>query len=182
MQPDPKFIGLYNFSNPATEFEDYLEANVEIMSEYAEAINYRVKKELKVIVAIPPTCLNATILCELVTTVKLENIVAVTADAGFSTLNAISERLEVAVGNLTTPPVYGFLNLNQLVDIGNIFEKVELVKSAKRKVSENKPPKTHEHEVVVELRPLIYETHNITNLWRQIGTQQVNLNYNLLEN
>ncbi|XP_044743902.1 putative malate dehydrogenase 1B [Chrysoperla carnea] len=156
------------------DFNEYIYDNAMIMTDYADIINNCAQRNLRIIVAYPPTCYNATILTELVTSVRLNNIIAITADLGLEALSIVSQQVDVPISHLSCPPVYGFVDINRLIDIGNIVERVEYFRPSKRIINERTQKTSLKvGEVHFELRPLIYLTHNLTNVWKKIHNKKM---------
>lgn len=89
---------------------------------YADVINAFGKRGLKVILAGDgPVCLNATVLVETCTRIRITNIVAVTSDVGLAHLTEVSKQTGIPVEHLGAPPVWGFVGINQYVDLDNII-------------------------------------------------------------
>lgn len=128
---------------------------------YSDEINEFAKRNLKVVLADDgPSCFNATFLVETCTRIRIANIVAVTSDVGLSHLQAVSNRTGIAVKNLGAPPVWGFVGINQYVDLNSIIQYSEVYIPYARAVQGVKDSTLPPGKMKPELRFIAYLLHN----------------------
>ncbi|KAL3277628.1 hypothetical protein HHI36_012969 [Cryptolaemus montrouzieri] len=92
------------------------------MFELANEINDVGMPHLKIICChLGPTCFTATTLTKYVSPLRQHNIVAVTAQEGLKALNSVSKLTGIPTASLGAPPVWGFVGLDQFVDVQGII-------------------------------------------------------------
>ncbi|KAH9634512.1 hypothetical protein HF086_016600 [Spodoptera exigua] len=95
----------------------WLRQNRNKMKELALMINASGSRKMYIIFPnLGPACYNATILRNSVN-INKNNIVVATSDVGVEILPVVAKVAQVPMRNIFCPPVWGFIGINQLVDI-----------------------------------------------------------------
>ncbi|KOB74001.1 Uncharacterized protein OBRU01_09668 [Operophtera brumata] len=96
---------------------DWLNGNKKKMANLALMINASALRKMYILFPnLGPACYNATILSNLAN-IKKSHIVVATSDLGLEVSAVAAEIAEVPLRNMFCPPVWGFVGINQLVDI-----------------------------------------------------------------
>lgn len=97
---------------------DWLIRNMSAMFMLSDEINVFAKRDLRVILALDgPVCFNASTLIETCTSIRIQNIVAVTSDIGLGPLKWAAEQANIRLEELSAPPVWGYIGINQFIDL-----------------------------------------------------------------
>lgn len=124
---------------------------------YADEINAFAKRSMKVVLVDDgPVCFNATVLVETCTRIRIANIVAVTSDIGLNYLNDVSKQTGIAIKHLGGPPVWGFIGVNQYVDLDHIIHYSEVYVPYARAVQGVKDSTLPSGKMKPELRFIAY--------------------------
>lgn len=124
---------------------------------YADGINAFAKRNIKIILIDDgPVCFNATVLVEACTRIRISNIVAITSDVGLRHLTEASRQTGVPVKELGAPPVWGFIGVNEFVDLDSIVQYSEVYIPYKRAESDVKESTLPPGKTKAELRLLAY--------------------------
>lgn len=151
-----------------------------IMLLYADAINAFAKRNMKIVlVGDGPSCFNATVLVETCTRIRIANIVAVTSDVGLSHLKDVSEQTGIAVKHLGAPPVWGFVGINQYVDLDSIIHYSEVYIPYTRALRAVKDSTLPPGKMKPELRFVAYLLENNEEKLKEVQKRHV-LNFSAL--
>ncbi|XP_024939004.1 malate dehydrogenase 3, cytoplasmic-like isoform X1 [Cephus cinctus] len=113
--------------------ENWLNRNRMVTIKFADEINKEASSDLKIIFcSTGPTCFCAAVLLEAVPKLKKTNIVAVSAHYGLEILHSLTDPLDLPLREFYCPPVWGFLGVNQYVDIWHIIQQHEVYKPNNR--------------------------------------------------
>lgn len=124
---------------------------------YADEINAHGKKSLRVVLTdCEPICFCATVLVESCTKIRISNIVAVTSNVGLSYLSTVSKHTGVPVEKLGGPPVWGFIGINQFVDVESIIKYSEVYYPYARSITIPGDSTLPKGKLTPELRYLSY--------------------------
>lgn len=128
---------------------------------YADIINAFGKRNLKVVLAGDgPPCFNATVLIETCTRIRISNIVAITSDIGLSHLADVSQQTGIPLKLMGAPPVWGFIGINQYVDLDSIIHYSEVYIPYTRALQAVKDSTLPPGKTKPELRFLAYLLEN----------------------
>lgn len=154
--------------------DDWLNSCFESMLLLSEEINTYAKRTLKVILCHQgPVCFTASVLVEYCTSIRLANIVAITADEGISALNVASQRTQVPVEMMGCPPVWGFSGLLSFVDIGSTILTGDVHRPFARAVTLRGTSNLPKGRIKKELRVLSYLIENVEELQVEISERKV---------
>lgn len=96
---------------------EWLKGNRKKMENLALMINASALRKIYILFPnLGPACYNATFLSNLAN-INKRNIVVATSDLGLEISAVAAEIAEVPLRNMFCPPVWGFVGINQLVDI-----------------------------------------------------------------
>lgn len=148
---------------------------------YADVINAFGKRNLKVIVADDgPVCFNATVLLETCTRIRIANIVAVTSDIGLSHLTEVAKQTGIRTNFLGAPPVWGFIGINQYVDLDSIIHISEVHIPYTRSLRDIKGSTLPFGRQKPELRFIAYLLENDTQKFTAVRKRKVKQTFSLL--
>ncbi|XP_050509687.1 putative malate dehydrogenase 1B [Diabrotica virgifera virgifera] len=158
------------------DLEDFLKHDVETeamflnrcsyrMRMFAELLNHVAKRSVKVIMATSgPVCFMTSCIVATCRRKKLSNIVAVTADKAFPYITSVSKNTGVPVDRISAPAVWGFVGMNQFVDVRNIVYKAEMYRPFKRSLTAPKDTSLPLGTVHTEIRIMSYMLKSVTDI------------------
>lgn len=141
----------------APDIGDVIVKKVSLMYQYADEINVFAKRNLRIVVigdGVP--CLCGTILVESCTRIRVHNIVVVTSNVGLSSLSIVSRHTGIPVKELGGPPVYGFIGMNEYVDVESIVKYCKVYVPYSRSITATEESTLLKGKVKPELRFLAY--------------------------
>lgn len=131
----------------------------------AEEINKFAKKSLRVILSNNgPVCLNATILVEMCTSIKINNIVAVTSDIGLLPISIIARETGLDISDLGAPPIWGCTGIKGYIDVCSIIKRCDIYRPYSRAITTKGGSTLPLGTIRTELRYLTYMTEDLINL------------------
>ncbi|XP_028165444.1 putative malate dehydrogenase 1B [Ostrinia furnacalis] len=151
---------------------DWLYANKQIMEDLALVINASACRKMYVLFPnLGPACYNATVLMNSITNIYKKNIVVATSDLGLDISALAAEIAEVPMRNMFCPPVWGFVGINQLVDIKTTVHKYNSFEPYTRYT------KVKNSSLIIgcltpEMRTLEYLMHFDESLWIKVAEQK----------
>ncbi|XP_034191366.1 putative malate dehydrogenase 1B [Osmia lignaria lignaria] len=156
--------------------DDLLQRNYKDIEKLSMQINEYAPSYMKVLFcSMGITCFYANIMHELVTKVPSTNIVAVSSHYGLELIYPLVNSVGFTLQNFGCPPVWGYLGINQFVDVDHMIQKVHTYPATRTQISQKNvllPIQTQEHS---ELRWFFYMSHNkkpyVDNLKRKALTQ-----------
>ncbi|XP_023289804.1 putative malate dehydrogenase 1B [Orussus abietinus] len=109
--------------------EKWLRRNYESTHELAEQINRYAPSHMKVIFcSTGPTCFCAGVLTKFATKLRKENIVAVSAHYALEVVYNFLKSMNIPLNEVGCPPVWGFLGVNDFIDMCHMLQKHRVVK------------------------------------------------------
>lgn len=125
------------------------------MFELAEEINDTGAEHLKIVCChFGPICFTATALIKHIKEKYYNYIVAITAHEGLKALNSVSKLTEIPISQLAAPPVWGFVGLDQFVDVQGIIVIQDIIRPYKRAIKDVQNSTLPQKKVRKELRML----------------------------
>uniref|UniRef100_A0A6P7GB80 Malate dehydrogenase 1B n=1 Tax=Diabrotica virgifera virgifera TaxID=50390 RepID=A0A6P7GB80_DIAVI len=167
------------------DLEDFLKHDVETeamflnrcsyrMRMFAELLNHVAKRSVKVIMATSgPVCFMTSCIVATCRRKKLSNIVAVTADKAFPYITSVSKNTGVPVDRISAPAVWGFVGMNQFVDVRNIVYKAEMYRPFKRSLTAPKDTSLPLGTVHTEIRIMSYMLKSVTDISDEVEEHNV---------
>ncbi|XP_044756680.1 putative malate dehydrogenase 1B [Coccinella septempunctata] len=153
------------------------------MYELANEINDTGGEFLKLICChLGPVCFTATTITKYVKEKFRSSVVAVTAHEGLKALNSVSKMTEIPISHLASPPVWGFVGLDQFVDVQGIIVIQDIIRPYKRAVKDIRDSSLPQKKVRKELRMLScivnqknFENDMVTrcNMYNKLGIKPV---------
>lgn len=143
------------------------------MEYLATTINATALSKLRI--ALPnlgPACYNATILAQYVTKISKTNIVVATSDLGLDVSPIMAEIAEVPMRNMFSPPVWGFVGVNHLVDIYTTIHKYNSFDPYER-YSKVRNSTLAVGEITPEMRTMEYLMFEDERLWKIAAERKV---------
>lgn len=138
------------------------------MKELAYMINASGPSNLNILFPnLGPACYNATVLRNLVKIDK-RNIAVATSDIGMEILPIVANIAEVPMRNIFCPPVWGFVGINQLVDIRTTVHKYNSFEPYRR-YTRVKNSTLNIGSITPEMRTLYYLMHFDDTLWMKVA-------------
>lgn len=123
----------------------------------ADVINGEAKRNLKLVLACHgPICYNASVLIDSCTRIRIQNIVAITSDVGLSALSVAAKQMDINLENVSGPPVWGFIGLNQFIDVGASIICSDIYRPYQRAIHSKSGSTLPLGTIVPELRCLTY--------------------------
>ncbi|XP_043249721.1 putative malate dehydrogenase 1B [Colletes gigas] len=123
------------------EFErtdSWLQRNYTCIKELSMQINQYAPLHMKVIFcSMGPTCFYVNIMHELVKKLPKTNIVAVSSHYGLELVYPFVSSLGFTLRNFGCPPVWGYLGINQFVDVHHMIQKCDIYRPNKRAIDSN---------------------------------------------
>lgn len=152
---------LFLLSHEYSSTEELLVKKMSTMLHYADEINTHAKRNLRVILIDNDfVCFCATILVESCTRIRVSNIVAVTSDVGLSYLSTVAKHTGIPLGKLSGPPVWGFIGVNEFVDLESIIKYSEIYIPYARSFIASGDSALPKGKMKPELRFLSYSVEN----------------------
>lgn len=137
-------------------------------------LNKYANKNLRVILGhYGPVCFNATLLKESCTTINPNNIVAVTSDLGLAAISIVSQKSNIRVENLGAPIVWGYIGLNEYIDVGSIIKKCDVYLPNTRAIRTNGGSTLPLGIIKTELRLMNYITDDYDGIQDDINQLRV---------
>lgn len=169
-----KTICRLRFSGEVNDLNEKIVKKMSIMLLYADEINAFAKRSLRIVLASDgPDCFNATVLVETCTRIRVSNIVAVTSDIGISHLNEVSKQTGMPIKDLGSPPVWGFIGINQYVDLDSIIQYSEVYIPFMRALNAIKDSTLPPGKMKPELRFSAYLLENNEQKFADVQKRQV---------
>ncbi|KAF7278262.1 hypothetical protein GWI33_008618 [Rhynchophorus ferrugineus] len=158
-------IFLEDFSRLEGEQENmFLKRCIERVQGLADSMNIKAKRSVHVIFCNDgPSCLLATLLIEYCASIIPSNIVAVTAYLGLPAINCVSKITNIEVSKISAPPVWGFIGINEFVDVGNIIFKANILCPFNRAITLPEGSTLIQGTIVKEFRMMSYLVSNLHN-------------------
>ncbi|XP_017771370.1 PREDICTED: putative malate dehydrogenase 1B [Nicrophorus vespilloides] len=126
------------------------------INQLAETISRIGKRSIKVIFAnYGPTCFAATLLSDSCH-IRIPNIVVVASDIGLGVLSQISEECKISMDKLQGPPVWGYLDNNQFVDLEFCLKKCDVYKPFERAIRSTENSTLQMGTIATEMRFINY--------------------------
>lgn len=166
-----------NFTREKDEdFYKWLHRNYVSMQNLSHVINKFGNRSLRIIIAMHgPVCFNAAVLIEHVKEVKPCNIVAVTADVGLEILNVTKEVTNATTAiNLGAPPVWGFIGVNEIVDLEHIIELYNIYRPNERAINNTYDSTLPLGKAQAVIRYYNYMTHELRDVWFKMNERNKN--------
>lgn len=143
------------------------------MTELALVVNASASRKMYILFPnLGPACYNATILMNSVTNIKKRNIVVATSDLGLNISALAAEIAEVPMRNMFCPPVWGFVGINNLVDIRTTVHKYNTFEPYSR-YTKVKNSSLIIGSLTPEMRTLEYLMYFDDSLWIKVAEQKV---------
>lgn len=162
------------FRGTTNDLNEKIIKKMSMMLLYADIINAFCKRNLRVIVADDgPVCLNATVLVETCTKIRIVNIVAVTSDVGLAHLTEVANQTGIPVQHLGAPPVWGFIGINQYVDLENIIHYSDIYIPFARSLQEIRGSTLPMGKTTPELRFTAYLLEDNEDKFKAVKKRQV---------
>lgn len=142
------------------------------------AVNINVSASRKMYVLLPnlgPACYNATVLMNSTTSINKKNIVVATSDLGFDVIQTAAEICQVPMKNIYSPPVWGFVGINHLVDIRTTIHKYNTFEPYNRYIKV-KNSTLNIGSITPEMRTLEYLMYFDDTLWKKQTESKVRFN------
>lgn len=156
---------------------EWLRNNRRKMKELALMINASASRKMYIIFPnLGPACYNATVLRNRVN-INKSNIVVATSDIGLETLPIVAEIAQIPMRNIFCPPVWGFVGINQLVDIRTTVHKYNSFEPYSR-YTKVKNSTLHIGSITPEMRTLDYLMHFDTSLWTKVTEMKASTEIN----
>lgn len=122
-------------------------------------INKYAQKNLRVILGhYGPVCFNATLLTEACTSINPHNIVAVTSDLGLAAISVMSKKANIPIEKLGAPTVWGYIGINEFIEVGSIIKKCDIYRPNTRAITTNGGSTLPLGTIKTELRFISYIT------------------------
>lgn len=146
------------------------------MKDLALMINASGPRSLNIIFPnLGPACYNATILRNHVNIDK-SNIVVATSDVGMEILPVVAKIAEVPMRNIFCPPVWGFVGINQLVDIRTTVHQYNSFEPYRR-YTRVMNSTLNIGSITPEMRTLYYLMHFDETLWTKVAETTASIKY-----
>nr|XP_053603345.1 uncharacterized protein LOC128671141 isoform X2 [Plodia interpunctella] len=153
--------------NPKLPIGDWLHQNKELMEDIAVNINVSASRKMYVLLPnLGPACYNATVLMNSTTSINKKNIVVATSDLGFDVIQTAAEICQVPMKNIYSPPVWGFVGINHLVDIRTTIHKYNTFEPYNRYIKV-KNSTLNIGSITPEMRTLEYLMYFDDTLWKK---------------
>lgn len=153
---------------------DWLHANAKIMEEMGLVINASASRKMYILFPnLGPACYNATVLMNTVSNINKNNIVVATSDLGLEISAIAAQIAEVPMRNMFCPPVWGFVGINQLVDIRTTIHKYNTFEPFPRYTKVRNSSLTIGN-LTPEMRTMEYLMYFDDTLWIKVAEQKVN--------
>ncbi|KAF5305482.1 hypothetical protein FQA39_LY01573 [Lamprigera yunnana] len=141
---------------------DWLERNVTIMNLIADGINAFANRDLKIIVGTyGPVCYDVSVLITACPLLQTNNIVGVTSDIGLGVLQEVGKLTGVNMSNVGAPPVWGYVGINQYVDIHSAVMYYEIYRPYQRMLTSVTGSTLPLGEIQPELRWMSYLLYDV---------------------
>ncbi|XP_076232982.1 putative malate dehydrogenase 1B [Calliopsis andreniformis] len=140
--------------------DSWLQRNYTSIEELSTQINQYAPSHMKVIFcSMGLVCFYVNIMHELVKKLPKTNIIAVSSHYGLELIYAFVNSLGLTLRNFGCPPVWGYLGINQFVDVHHMIQKHDIYQLNKRalKANENALPLAIQRS---ELRWFFYMAHD----------------------
>lgn len=125
------------------------------MNELATEINDTGGEHLKILCChLGPVCFTATALTLHIKEKYHNNIIAVTAYEGLKALSSVSKLTDIPISHLAAPPVWGFVGLDQFVDVQGVIVIQDIIRPYKRALKDVRDSTLPQKKVRKELRML----------------------------
>lgn len=165
---------LATFSSEKMSIGEWLHENRKKMEELALMINASGPRNLKILFAnLGPACFNATVLRNHVN-IKQKNVVVATSDLGMDILPIIAEIAEIPLRNIFCPPVWGFVGINQLVDVRTTVHQYNYFEPYRRFIK-TRNSTLNIGSLTPEMRTLYYLLHFDETLWTKVAESKASI-------
>ncbi|XP_076687117.1 malate dehydrogenase, cytoplasmic isoform X1 [Andrena cerasifolii] len=155
---------IYLDSLPREDYEgtdSWMQRNYKPIEQLSAQINQYAPSSMKVIFcSMGVTCFYANIMQALVTKIPKTNIVAVSSHYGTPITYPFVSSLGFTLRNFGCPPVWGYLGINQYVDVHHMIQKCSIYRPNKRALEANENVTLPLGTERSELRWFFYMAHD----------------------
>ncbi|CAD0197253.1 unnamed protein product [Chrysodeixis includens] len=157
---------------------DWLRMNRKKMEELALMINASASRKMYVIFGnLGPACYNATVLRSRVN-INKNNIAVATSDLGLEILPILAEIAEVPMRNIFCPPVWGFIGINEVVDVRTTVHKYNSFEPYDR-YTRVQNTTLNIGMITPEMRTMDYLMHFDNTLWPKVALMKSRYSRNM---
>ncbi|XP_076279043.1 putative malate dehydrogenase 1B [Lasioglossum baleicum] len=149
--------------------ESWLYRNYKSAKELSMLINNHAPSHMKILLcSLGPTCFFANVMHKFVTNIPKTNIVAVGSQYGLELIYVLARSTGFPLKNFGCPPVWGFLGINQFVDVHHMIQKYDYYLPNRRALEASDNAVLPIGVQRSQLRWFFYMVHNKTDHYKEI--------------